>query len=157
MSLHVRTTISAASRTKTKRLIKGVTRAMETTAREVLEEITDNVIDRMKVYPPKLIGQKYKRTGRLKRSWKKKKMPGGFQIVNLAARKGRKYSGYVVGDSLGKGQAKIHQDRWKNFYEMLESYMKYLRFRFDDKVKTYLGKMNIKPYSGVIKVKRKKR
>lgn len=157
MSLYVRTTISAKSRTKAGKLIKGVTRAMESSAREVLDEISDNVIDRMKMYPPKLPGQKYKRTGRFKRSWKKKKMPGGFQIVNLAAKKGRKYSGYVVGDSVGKGQAKIHQGRWKNFYEVLESYMKYLRFRFDERIKTYLGRMNIKPYSGMTKIKRKKR
>ena len=58
-------------------------------------------------YPPERPGQRYKRTGRLGRSWKVSTRGQSVIIENTAP-----YSGYVVGDGKGQGQAWMHKDRW---------------------------------------------
>lgn len=62
-----------------------------------------------KPYPPKRTGQTYRRTGLLSNKWAvKRDRPGVWSIVNNAARGGKKYPGYVVGDK----QAWMHKNRW---------------------------------------------
>lgn len=67
-----------------------------------------------KPYPAKRPNQKYKRTGRLARSWSAKKEDTlSVSINNTAAdRPGHYYTGYVVGDPRGAEQAGVHQNRW---------------------------------------------
>ena len=58
-------------------------------------------------YPPERPGQRYKRTGRLGRSWKVSTRGQSVVIENTAP-----YSGYVVGDGAGQRQAWTHRGRW---------------------------------------------
>lgn len=87
----------------------------------VIRIVLDKVIKRMQRYPPPRPGQRYVRTYRLKRSWKILRFGNsGYQITNNAARKGRQYARYVVGDAYGTGQAWMHQNRWPVFRDVVE-------------------------------------
>jgi len=89
--------------------------------RERMYEILSKVIKHMQRYPPPRPGQRYVRTYRLKRSWKILRFGNsGYQITNNAARKGRQYARYVVGDAYGTGQAWMHQNRWPVFRDVVE-------------------------------------
>lgn len=60
-------------------------------------------------YPPKLPNQKYKRTGRLARSWSAvRNAPASWSVINRASHRNRYYAIFVV----GKFQARIHVGRW---------------------------------------------
>ena len=67
-------------------------------------------------YPPKRPNQRYKRTGRLGRSWKASRLkPAVWAIDNTASVKSRPYAMYVVGPrsgAIGKRQAWMHKGRW---------------------------------------------
>ena len=58
-------------------------------------------------YPAKRAGQRYVRTGNLANRWAAEQIGRGWSIVNRA-----KYSGYVVGQPDGTGQAWMHKGRW---------------------------------------------
>jgi hypothetical protein len=78
----------------------------------------NRVIRRMQAYPPEpqhrvkfgsnpILGRTIVRTGRtglLGRSWKVEEIDRGYKIENTAARRGRAYARYVVGDAYGTGQ-----------------------------------------------------
>jgi hypothetical protein len=83
---------------------------------------------RAKKYPPKRPGQKYKRTGRLGTSWKKRKAgKNTWAIINDASFKGRTYARYVVGDSKGNRQAWMHSGRWWVARDVIEENIPELR------------------------------
>ena len=66
-------------------------------------------------YPPERPGQRYKRTGRLGRSWKVSTRGQLVVIENTAP-----YSGYVVGDGAGQRQAWMHRGRWWLMRDMVD-------------------------------------
>jgi hypothetical protein len=66
-------------------------------------------------YPPERPGQRYKRTGRLGRSWKVSTRGQSVIIENTAP-----YSGYVVGDGAGQRQAWMHRGRWWLMRDMVD-------------------------------------
>jgi hypothetical protein len=71
-----------------------------------------------KIYKP--AKGRYRRTGRLGHSWVINNLPDGYTIENNAARKGRPYAAYVVGDAYGQRQAKIHRGRWPVFRDVAD-------------------------------------
>jgi len=139
MPVYVRTKVTARTRNKLGKLIKGISLATEKIAREELNDDSDAIIRVMQRYPAKLPNQVYIRTGLLGRSWKKKKVKAGFEISNNAARKGRPYAKYVVGDKMGNQQASIHQGRWKLLRDVVERYMSKIGKRLLKKVKFYIN------------------
>ena len=142
MSMFVRTSITTRSRNQAGRLIRGISAAAEKAALQVASDVTDDVIDDMKIYPAPIPGSKYVRTYLFQRSWKKTKVKTvtgqGYQITNMAARKGRKYGGYVVGDAKGEGQATIHMGRWRVFRDVLETLWVAARTLIYQKIKQYI-------------------
>ena len=66
-------------------------------------------------YPPERPGQRYKRTGRLGRSWSRL-----TALVLAALDNTAPYSGYVVGDGKGQGQAWFHRGRWGLMRDMVD-------------------------------------
>lgn len=87
--------------------------------RTTIRETMERIVRIMKPYPAPPPGSTYRRTFRLKAGWKVQAAGAtGYMIKNLAARKGRRYSKYVVGDASGKRQAKIHRGRWKLLREV---------------------------------------
>ena len=87
-----------------------------------LNAAMEKAADKVKRYPPRLPNQKYKRTKTFLYSvkvTKAKRTSGGGHWVRTAAlttdaeQKGRRYSMYVTGNSKGRKQARIHQNRWK--------------------------------------------
>ncbi len=88
-----------------------------------LNKAMEKAAEKVKDYPARLPEQKYKRTYTFFRSvkvTKAKRTSGGGYWVRTAAlstnarQKGRGYSMYVTGDSMGRNQARIHKgpDRW---------------------------------------------
>ena len=80
-----------------------------------------NVVRLMKSYPEERAGQKYIRTFLFQQSWLIMRMDNGYEIINDAARDGKEYGGYVVGDAVGQGQAWMHVGRWQQFAEVLNA------------------------------------
>lgn len=82
------------------------------------------VVKLMRPYPAERKNQKYIRTGLFGRSWQiEAAKSGGYSIRNTAQRKGRGYGKWVVGDSIGEQQARIHAGigRWPVFREVVEA------------------------------------
>ncbi len=69
---------------------------------------------RVKDYPPERPGQKYKRTGNLRRGWDVQLNQASVTIHNRMG-----YSGYVVGDRKGERQAWMHRGRWWLFRDFV--------------------------------------
>ena len=69
----------------------------------------------VKPYPPERPGQRYKRTGNLKRSWE-----AGVRGNVVYTKNAMPYAGYVVGDSAGQRQAWMHRGRWYVMRDMVE-------------------------------------
>lgn len=89
--------------------------------RQQIRFTTERIVRRMQAYPGERPGQKYVRTGRLFRSWKiDSDGKTRYTIENTAARKGRKYGHYVVGDAYGTGQAWMHRGRWQLFRNVVD-------------------------------------
>jgi len=89
-----------------------------------LNKAMEKAAEKVRHYPAELPNQKYKRTFRFLKSvkvTKAKRTSGGGHWVRTAALKtdavqkktGRRYSMYVTGNSKGRKQARIHQNRWK--------------------------------------------
>ena len=66
-------------------------------------------------YPPERPGQRYRRTGNLKRSWE-----AGVRGNVVYIKNAMPYSGYVVGDGAGQRQAWMHRGRWYVMHDMVE-------------------------------------
>ncbi|MGH9158201.1 MAG: hypothetical protein ACRD1K_20725 [Acidimicrobiales bacterium] len=82
--------------------------------RQSVYETMQRIVRIMKPYPPPPPGSTYRRTMRLKGSWRIQAAGAtGYTVKNIAARRGRRYSVYVIGDASGKRQAGIHAGRWK--------------------------------------------
>lgn len=103
--------------------------------RRRMRTMADRVVRIMQVYPPEpsrrtkvewhpVLGKIYTKTGRtglLFRSWFIREQPKGYMIGNDAARRGRQYAKYVVGNAYGTGQAWMHVGRWKVFRDVLDA------------------------------------
>lgn len=66
-----------------------------------------NIVRRMKVYPPERPGQIYIRTGTLGAGWEITSNANGYTIRNDTP-----YTKWVVGNAYGLEQAWMHQGRW---------------------------------------------
>ncbi|RMD64626.1 hypothetical protein D6833_04140 [Candidatus Parcubacteria bacterium] len=90
--------------------------------RQRMYDIARKIVKRMQRYPPPPVGSRYKRTFRLKRSWKIRRAgKTGYMIMSDARdKRGRRYTRYVVGDARGAGQAWMHVGRWQVFRDVVE-------------------------------------
>jgi hypothetical protein len=104
-------TIDMDTKPVTNALIR-FTEQIETEAGKESYNALDSARRTLKVYPPEIPGQLYKRTGRLGRSWVVGTYaPHKWTISNdaRAPRGGRtRYAVYVHGDSRGERQAPVH-------------------------------------------------
>jgi len=91
--------------------------------RRRIYDAVNRITRTMEGYPPERARQTYVRTGTLYAGWQVKKLDDGYQIVNYAARRGRRYARYVVGDAFGTGQAWMHAGRWQLFRDVVEDEM----------------------------------
>lgn len=106
--------------------------------RQPLRACMERIRRRMQEYPPEPAGQsvteshpvlgkiyrpargRYQRTGLLGSRWAIEERGQGYTISNTAARRGREYGIYVVGDAYGNRQAWMHQGRWQVFRDVAE-------------------------------------
>lgn len=88
--------------------------------RSQLRFTSERIVRRMQAYPPERPRQKYKRTGRLFRSWKIDNSQDRYTIENTAAKKGRLYGHFVIGNAYGTGQAWMHRGRWLLLRDVVE-------------------------------------
>lgn len=105
----------------------------------------NRIIRIMQAYPPERPGQyrtgshpilgttyiavRYKRTGRLGRSWViERKGDNGYVIKNDARspKTRKRYAQYVVGNAYGAGQAWMHKGRWDVFRDVVDDEMQTL-------------------------------
>ena len=69
----------------------------------------------LRTYPAEIPGQKYKRTGNLKRNWQYAVLSAkSAEVSNMAS-----YAGWVQ----GVGQAEVHQGRWSIMMEVGERHL----------------------------------
>jgi hypothetical protein len=73
---------------------------------------TQRVVKRLKEYPPKPVGSKYKRTFKLRKSVMSKEIKNGYRISVDPVAKGKHYGKYPLGNAYGQGQAWMHVGRW---------------------------------------------
>jgi hypothetical protein len=102
--------------------------------RQQIRTMLNRVARRMQEYPGERPGQTYKRTGRLFYSWKIEEIQNGYTISNTAARKGRAYAGYVVGDAYGTQQAWMHKGRWLVTRDVVEEEVTKLPPAIEDEI-----------------------
>lgn len=106
--------------------------------RQQLRTVANRIVRTMQAYPPEPAGQsieskhsvlgtvyrpakgRYQRTGRLGHTWKITQASDGYSIGNDAARKGRRYAVYVVGNAFGTNQAWMHKGRWPVFRDVVD-------------------------------------
>jgi len=107
--------------------------------RRQIRTVMERIKRRMQAYPPERPGQsitgrhpilgttytavRYRRTGRLGRSWRIDRVGNtGYLIANDARdpRTGRRYGQYVVGDAYGTGQAWMHKGRWQVLRDVVD-------------------------------------
>jgi hypothetical protein len=120
--------------------LQDLTAEIPLVGRQQMRTVAERIKRRMQTYPDEPEGQsvaethsvlgtvfktargRYRRTGLLGRSWVIEQLPDnkGYKISNNAARKGRPYPQFVVGDAYGLRQAKIHQGRWNLFRDVTE-------------------------------------
>jgi hypothetical protein len=119
--------------------LEDLAAAVPLVSRQRMRTMMERVKRRMQEYPPEPEGQsiasahnvlgttyrtargRYKRTGRLGRSWRIEQISDiGYSIQNDAAHRGRAYGRYVVGDAYGTGQAWMHKGRWQVLRNVVE-------------------------------------
>lgn len=106
--------------------------------RRGIRTVMERIKRRMQAYPPERPGQsrtgshavlgttyiavRYRRTGRLGRSWVIERDGNTGYIIKNDARNryGRRYTRYVVGDAYGQSQAWMHQGRWQVLRDVVE-------------------------------------
>ena len=79
-------------------------------------EASERIMRKMQKYPPTRVGQRYRRTYRLRDSWTIRRLEKGNRIVNRAP-----YANYVVGNAYGTYQAWMHAGRWPLFRDVADA------------------------------------
>ena len=74
---------------------------------------SQEIVKRMKIYPPTRFGQTYVRTYRLRDGWRIIRKTEGFAGYTIQNR--TPYTKYVVGNAAGLEQAWMHRGRWPIF------------------------------------------
>jgi hypothetical protein len=74
----------------------------------------------LQVEPPERPGQRYIRTHRLVKSFVITRQKRGYKMENTAARKGRRYAVFPLGDGEGKNQAWMHAGRWLLYRDVID-------------------------------------
>lgn len=88
-------------------------------------EHMQNIIRRMKIYPPAPPASSYVRTYTLRRSWKLSQAGAlGYRIEADPVQRGRHYGKYVVGNAYGQEQAWMHKGRWNLFRKVADEEIK---------------------------------
>jgi hypothetical protein len=109
--------------------------------RQQIRTVMDRIKRRMQAYPPEPEGQsvaeshpvlgtiyrhargRYQRTGLLGASWAIEDTAdrNGYKITNNAARRGKAYAKYVVGNAYGLRQAWMHKGRWQLLRDVVDT------------------------------------
>lgn len=100
--------------------LQDLTAEIPKIGRQQIRTVMNRIVRRMQEYPSERLGQRYRRTGRLFASWKIEEVQSGYTVANTAARKGRAYAQYVVGDAYGTSQAWMHKGRWQVMRDVVE-------------------------------------
>ena len=100
--------------------LQDLTAEIPKVGRQQIRTVMNRIVRRMQEYPSERLGQRYRRTGRLFASWKIEEVKSGYTVANTAARKGRAYGQYVVGDAYGTSQAWMHKGRWLVMRDVVE-------------------------------------
>lgn len=79
-------------------------------------EASERIMRKVQKYPPTRVGQRYRRTYRLRDSWTIRRLEKGNQIVSRAP-----YANYVVGNAYGTDQAWMHTGRWPLFRDVADA------------------------------------
>jgi hypothetical protein len=80
-----------------------------------------NTVDATSIYPDKIPGQVYERTGIYFKTFAIKRIgKGQWMMTSHAVQRGRGYSPVVGGGETGEEQAAIHQGRWPVFLKEAE-------------------------------------
>jgi len=79
----------------------------------------ENIVRKMKIYPPKPAGSRYVRTFTLRNSWQIRQKDNGYTISADPVQRGRRYGKYVVGDAYGEQQAS-QNSHWQLFRNVVE-------------------------------------
>lgn len=122
--------------------------------RQPIRTVLERVKRRMQEYPPEPAGQsetsshavlgrvyrtakgRYRRTGLLGARWSIEQFQkSGYVIRNTAARRGREYGVYVVGDAYGQRQAWMHQGRWQVFRDVADEEIAKLPKEIEEQLK----------------------
>ena len=119
--------------------IKGVTDAIQSLLKvdkairldfvKTMSKATGIVNHKAQEYAPKLPGQKYIRTYKLKRGWRTEKATATRGIV---ANRGVPYAQYVQSS---KSQAEIHQGRWNTEKDIVKQAEDKVQKLFDEVIK----------------------
>lgn len=95
--------------------------AIEQFPRREMRRYIEQARDAARVYPPELPGQRYRRTGTYRRSFRVEPVGRGYRLYSDAVQRGRRYTRYVGGAADGSGQARIHAGRWTLIRDAVES------------------------------------
>ena len=104
---------------KAKPVIKGIQRIIDRIFKIPkfdLESWLEKVVKILQVYPPPRPKQKYKRTYKLRRGWKVRRVNEFAYMINNRV----SYTKYVQGSALGEGQAWMHKGRWKLMRDIVD-------------------------------------
>jgi hypothetical protein len=132
-----------------KQSLKVLGRAAPNIINKHINETLVKAANRVKKYPRKLKNQQYVRTGRFGEKVKvvkakRKGAAGSWKrqafIEATARTKYGPYSVYVTGNAKGKGQAKIHQKRWKVMADEVTKASKPLIGKIERDIKSSLKK-----------------
>jgi len=112
-------------------------RAMMDRVKRKMQEYPSEPSNRTRTAQHSILGLIYTKTGRtgnLGRSWKIEEVPNGYRLDNAAARKGRGYAVYVVGDAYGARQAWMHQGRWNVTRDVMDEEVEKLPPEIEDEI-----------------------
>ncbi len=102
--------------TQARRALRDLKKYIKDGARVRLLETAALIVRRMEIYPPPLPKSRYVRTYRFKKDWRIAEGPNSVMVANMVRnRRNKPYAGWVVGNSEGEMQAKVHQGRWPVF------------------------------------------
>jgi hypothetical protein len=111
--------------------------------RRQIRTVMNRIVRRQQAYPGERPGQTYKRTGKLFYSWKIEEVENGYRISNTAARKGRSYAQYVVGDAYGTSQAWMHKGRWELTRDVVDQEIEKLPQDIEDEIIMVARRINL--------------
>lgn len=117
--------------------LQDLRREIPRISRDHISKLGKRVIEKMRKYPPQRAGSTYRRTYRLRDSWKVMERQKGIFITANAVNRGRRYDEYVVGDPEGNNQAWMHVGNWLLFRDVVDYEMTKLPDAVDNAIRLY--------------------